>query len=134
MRVAPGSDIELLGAEHVVSYVATPIAIRGMFRLVNHRPAAARIVVAAVWLKIGADTREISKFGLYDLENERSIDLDEFQVDATAYASLLVSVPPLLHEPRFGESLEIGLRLGANGRQLQATSVIVLERRLPRTT
>jgi hypothetical protein len=46
--------------------------------------------------------------------------------------TFFVGFPKIDYEPRFGESVAVGLQLRANGNELSALSSIRFERRIPR--
>ena len=126
------SGAELVGETVTVSYVADPAMGHGQFRLHNHGATAATASVASAWLELGGDRRPLADITVFDLEQEQMVNPDNFKVDGTKTLGFLLGFPRVAHEPRFGESSAVGLRLRVDGAELQALSPIKFVRRVPR--
>lgn len=124
-------DLQLIGETVTVSYVTDPSVGRGQFRIENHGTAAVTAVVESAWLELGGYRQPLVGITVFDLDHERMVNPESFKVDAETTMMFLVGFPVVAHEPRFGESVAVGLRLSVNGTELQALSTIELVRRIP---
>src|SRR5712691_4238223 len=122
--------LSLIGSTVVVNYVADPSFGHGQFRLENRGVVAVTAAVAAGWLELGDRQEPLARVTVFDLDQDRMVDPSSFSVEAGATMSFLLGFPERVYEPRFGESVAVGLRLGANGVELQARSRIEYVRRI----
>jgi hypothetical protein len=123
--------IHLVGERVTVSYVADPSVSYGQFRLENHEAVAVTITVESVWLEIEGHQQPLTGFTVFDLDQDRLVNPKNFKVDAEKTVRFLVGFPKVVHEPRFGETTAVGLRLKLNSTELQALSPIQFIRRFP---
>lgn len=125
------SDLQLIGETVTVSYVADPSVGHGQFRLENRGAVAVTVAVELAWLELGGHRHTLASITVFDLDQDRMVNLEGFKVDTKATLSFLLGFPKVAHEPRFGESSAVGLRLRVNGAELQALSPIKFVRRFP---
>ena len=133
MNATQNSTSQLIGETVTVSYVADPSMGYGRFRLENCGTVAVTAVVESVWLELGEHRQPLTDITVFDLEQEQMVNPAGFKVDAEATLSFLVGFPRIAYEPRFGESVAVGLRLRVNDAALQAKSPIQFVRRIPRS-
>ena len=126
-----GSDFQLIGETVTVSYIVDPSVGHGQFRLENYGTAAVMAAIESAWLELGAHRQPLSGITVYNLDHEQMVNPESFKVDAGATMRFLVGFPEVVYEPRFGESTGVGLRLSADGVDLQALSPVVFVRRHP---
>lgn len=131
MTSAPHPDPRLIGETVTISYVADPSIGYGQFRLENRGAVAVTAAVESAWLELGGHRQPLAGVTVFDLDQDRMVDPESFEVDAEATVRFLVGFPRVAHEPRFGESSAVGLRLNVNGAELQALSLIEFVRRIP---
>ena len=131
IMTAHHSILQLIGETVTVSYVADPSVGHGQFRLENRGAVAVMAAVESAWLELGAHRQPLAGITVYDLDQERMVNPASFRIDAEATVTFLVGFPRVAHEPRFGESSAVGLRLSVNGTELQALSPIAFVRRFP---
>ena len=125
------SNAELTGETVTVSYLADPVVGHGLFLLENHGAAAITVSVQSAWLEIGGHQQPLAGISVFDLDKEESVNHEEFRVSAGASFRFMLGFPKVAFAPRFGEAVVVGLRVNANGNQLQALSPIRFERRIP---
>lgn len=125
------SDIQLTGETVTINYVANPSVGHGQFHLENHGTVAVKAAVESAWLKLGEHRHPLIDITVFDLGQDQMLNLESFKVDAKATLSFLLGFPKVAHEPRFGESSAVGLRLRVDGAELQALSPIKFVRRFP---
>jgi hypothetical protein len=133
MTPANVANLQLIGEAVTVSYVADPSVGYGQFRLENLGDNAVTAAVQSAWLKLGARQQPLADITVFDLDQERMVNPESYKVDAKAIVRFLVGFPSFAHEPRFGESIAVGLRLSVNSAELQAQSPIEFVRRIPRS-
>jgi hypothetical protein len=122
---------QLIGETVTVSYVADPSVGHGQFRLENQGTTAVTASVESAWLEIGVYQQPLSGVTVFDLDQDQMVNPDSFKVGAGGTMRFLVGFPVVAHEPRFGESTAVGLRLTVNGAELTALSPIKFVRRIP---
>lgn len=122
---------QLVGEAVTVSYAADPSVGYGRFRLENHEAVAVTAAVESAWLELGALRQPLAGVTVFDLDQDRMLDPARFTIAAKATLTFLVGFPRVAHEPRFGESSAVGLRLTVNGNGQQAVSPLVFVRRVP---
>jgi hypothetical protein len=127
------ADLQLIGEPVPVSYVADPSVGYGQFRLENRGHKAVTAAVQSAWLELGARQQPLSDITVFDLDQELMVNPESYKVDAKAIVRFRVGFPRFAHEPRFGESSAVGLRLSVNSAELQAKSPIEFVRRIPRS-
>lgn len=125
------SGLQLTGETVTVSYVADPSMGHGQFRLENQGAVAVTAAVESASLEFGGHQQPLSGITVFDLDQDQMVDPDSFKVDAGKTMRFLVGFPVVAHEPRFGESIAVGLRLTVNGAELTALSPIKFVRRFP---
>ncbi len=126
------ADPQFVGETITVSYTADPRVGHGQFRLENQSGTDALAAVEEAWVELGAERRPLSGVSVFVRELGHTVDARGFTVRARTTVTLLVGFPAIIHEPRFGESVAVGLRLRLDGRELQAVAPIQFERRIPR--
>ncbi|KAF5435364.1 hypothetical protein C5S35_11250 [Candidatus Methanophagaceae archaeon] len=114
-----------------MSYVTDPSVGYGQFRLENCGTIAVTAAVKSAWLELGGHRQPLAGITVFDLDQDRMLNPESFKVDAEATVTFLIGFPVVAHEPRFGESTVVGLRLSINGTELQALSPIEFVRRIP---
>jgi hypothetical protein len=132
MTASGQSGFELRGETVEVSYLTDPTIGQGQFRLENRGGTPAQASVRSVWLQLGDRRQELDSVTVYDIDQEQAIDSQNLTIEAGATLKFLVGFPGIVHEPVFGESTAVGLRVRINGTNLEALSSIKLIRRLPR--
>jgi hypothetical protein len=123
--------LRLIGEPVIVSYIANPFIGHGQFRLENHGASAVAASIDAVWLELGESRKQLSDISAFDLDHDRPANPDSLTVEAESMIRFLVGFPRLAHEPPFGESAAVRLRVHSGGVQLQAVSPIKFVRRIP---
>jgi hypothetical protein len=132
MVTAEYPDLQLTGETVHLSYVADPSLGHGQFRLDNRGANPVSASVQSAWLEFGERRQPLAGVTVYDLEQERMVDPQNFKAEAKAIMSFLVGFPAVAHEPEFGESTSVGLRLRVNGADLEALSPVMFMRRVPK--
>ncbi len=126
------SKPQLIGEAVTVSYVADPSMGHGQFRLENHGDIAVIATVESAWLELGERRLSLDRISVFDLDKDRMVNPDSFEVGAKATMKFLIGFPAISYEPPFGESSAVGLRIRVNGNELKALSPIKFVRRIPR--
>lgn len=124
-------ELQLIGETVTVSYVADPAVGHGQFRLENHGSGAVMAAVKSVWLELGGRQQPLTGITVFDLDQEQMVNSESFNVDAGETMRFLIGFPVVTHEPRFGESAAVSLRLNVNSSELSALSPIEFVRRIP---
>jgi hypothetical protein len=132
IKTARPSELQLIGETVTISYVADPSMGHGQFRLENHGDTAVIATVESAWLELGGRRLPLDSISMFDLDKDRMASPDSFEVGAKATMKFLIGFPAISHEPPFGESSAVGLRMRVNGNELQALSPIKFVRRIPR--
>lgn len=122
---------KLIGETVLVNYIADPSIGHGQFRLENHGAEVMVAIVKSAWLEIGGQDQPIADVTIFDLNQDQMIDPENFKIGAGKTVTFLIGFPRVSHEPCFGESSAVGLRLRVNGIELQAFSPIKFLRRIP---
>ena len=125
------NDLQLIGETVTVSYVANPSMSHGQFRLENHGAGNVTAAVESVWLELGEDRQPLPVFTLFDLDQDKIRNPESLTIDAGETIRFLIGFPVIVHEPRFGESTTVGLRIKVNGTVLETQSPIRFVRRIP---
>lgn len=133
MTTSQRSDLRLAGETVEISYVADPVIGHGQFRLENGGMNAVSATVESAWLTLGARQQPLTEVSVYVTGEEQTVDSQNFEVKAQAILNFLLGFPAVAYEPVFGESVAVGLRLQADGMELEAFSPITFVRRLPRS-
>jgi hypothetical protein len=124
-------DSQLIGETVTISYITDPSVGHGRFRLENYGDTSVIATVKLAWLEFGEHQQVLAGVTLFDIDQERMVNPESFTISAKSAETFLVGFPKVAHEPRFGEIAAVGLRLNANGINLQALSPIKFERRIP---
>ncbi|MBW2690367.1 MAG: hypothetical protein JRC99_10615 [Deltaproteobacteria bacterium] len=125
------SGSQLIGETVTVSYVADPSFGHGRFRLENHGAVAVTAAVKSAWLELGGFRQPLDDITVFDLDQDQMVNPESFKVEAEVTMTFLIGFARFAHEPRFGESTSVNLRIGVNGTELQALSPIEFVRRFP---
>ncbi len=133
MTTSQGSDLRLVGETVEISYVTDPVIGHGQFRLENRGLNAVSAAVESAWLTLGARRQSLTEVSVYVTGEEQTVDSQNFEVKAQEALNFLLGFPAVAYNPAFGESVAVGLRLQADGVELEAFSPITFVRRLPRS-
>lgn len=131
MTTSNQPGFNLSGETVTISYVTDPSVGHGRFLLENDEAIAATATVKSTWLELGEHRWVFSEVTVFDSDQERMVNPENFTIPAKSTLTFLVGFPKVVHEPRFGESAAVGLKLNVNGVELQALSPIKFERRIP---
>jgi hypothetical protein len=104
----------------------------GRFRLINGNNTAITASVQAAWLQMGEDCQSLVSVTVFDIDEERTVDPEGFQIAASETKTFLLGFPRVVYGARSDQSLAVGLRLTISGSELQALSPIHFVRRIPR--
>jgi len=114
---------ELIGESIKVSYVSGPLGKSWTESdLLNPGTINLTAKVNSVWLEIEGQRQILDDITVFDLNEERIVNPEDFKVDATTTIRFILGFPRILYEPRFGESVAVGLGLSVNDVELQALS------------
>lgn len=125
------SFLQLIGETVTVSYVANPSIGHGQFRLENHGTTRVMATVKSVFLELGEHRQPLAEITVFDLNQDRMVSPEGFEVNASEKLTLMIGFPKVDHEPAFGESIAVELQLNVNSDEIQAKSPIKFERRIP---
>lgn len=103
----------------------------GRFRLENDRAVPLTATVKSAWLEIGEHRQPLPSVTMFNLDKDEPMDPRSFEVAKNATLSFLLGFPSISYEPRFGESIAVGLRLSVNSDELRALSPLRIIRWIP---
>lgn len=132
---SPGASmpLTLTGETVTVSYETEPVFGHGHFHLINPADTPITVSIERVWLGIGEHRYDVDPTTVWDRQRSRDLEPASFQVEAQSALEFYVSFPQESRPVASGETVSVGLKLAANGEQLEAVSVLDLVRRLRRT-
>ena len=132
MGTVEHSDLRLTGETVTLNYLADPSLGHGQFRLENRGESSVSASVQSAWLEFGERRQPLEGITVYDLDQEQMVDPQNFKIEAKATLRFLVGFPAVAHEPAFGESTAVGVRMRVDGAEVEAQSPIKFIRRVPR--
>jgi hypothetical protein len=132
MMTSNHSNPLLIGEMVTISYLTDPSLGYGQFRLENPTAKVLNARVEDAWLEIGDRRQSLENVSIFDRVGNQPVDPKSFNVAAGAELSFLLNFLPVACNPRFGETYTVGLRIKANGAEVEALSSIQLVRRMPR--
>jgi hypothetical protein len=123
------SNVRLSGETVTISYIADPAVGHGQFLIDNQSNKSINAKVEEIWLDLGNSQQPLQPVTIYDMSQEKALNPKDFSILPKAVLNFLVGFPQVMHEPHFGETCSVFLKLVINGTELTARSPIRFERR-----
>lgn len=122
---------QLYGETVTVSYVTDPSISYGQFRLENPGTDAIIVGLKSAWLEVDGQQQSLDEISLFDTDQDKMINPENFKVGAKSTLSFLIGFPRQEHVPQSGELIAVHLQLTINGLDIQSLSPIKFEKRIP---
>ena len=126
------ANIQLIGEELTISYLADPMISYGVFELTNDDSQAITASISSLKLLIGDFHQQITEFHIFDLNQEVSLESNEVSLEAQSKFRFNLGFPRIPYTQPLADPIELVLEMKINDQKLEAVCRIKMEKRIPR--